>query len=89
MNCDTRSATCQSTCSVSNSPALTFAAPTSATAGTRPDAGGNLAQAGVGIELNYYAFAFLDDNVLLGNPKRVSVFDNSRVARERDELAGM
>ena len=39
MNCDTRSATCQSTCSVSNSPAVTFAGSTSATAGTRPDAG--------------------------------------------------
>ena len=39
MNCDTRSATCQSTCSVSNSPAVTFAPTTSATAGTRPDAG--------------------------------------------------
>ena len=36
MNCDTRSATCQSTCSVSNSPTFTFATtPT----GTRPDPG--------------------------------------------------
>ena len=36
MNCDTRSATCQSTCSVSNSPTVTFATtPT----GTRPDPG--------------------------------------------------
>jgi hypothetical protein len=39
MNCDTRSATCQSTCSVSNSPAVTFAGSTSATSGTRPDPG--------------------------------------------------
>jgi len=39
MNCDTRSVTCQSTCSVSNSPAVTFAGPTSATGGTRPDPG--------------------------------------------------
>ena len=31
MTCDTRSATCQSTCSVSNSPAVTFAAPPTAT----------------------------------------------------------
>jgi hypothetical protein len=36
MNCDTRSGTCQGTCSVSNSPTVTFA-PTSA--GTRPDPG--------------------------------------------------
>jgi hypothetical protein len=36
MNCDTRSGTCQGTCSVSNSPSFTFAAPT---AGTRPDPG--------------------------------------------------
>ena len=36
MNCDTRSATCQSTCSVNNSPTFTFATtPT----GTRPDPG--------------------------------------------------
>jgi hypothetical protein len=34
MNCDTRAGTCQGTCSVSNSPTLTFATtPT----GTRPD----------------------------------------------------
>jgi hypothetical protein len=31
MNCDTRSATCQSTCSVSNSPAVTFASPPTVT----------------------------------------------------------
>jgi hypothetical protein len=36
MNCDTRSATCQGTCSVSNTPTFTFA-PTST--GTRSDAG--------------------------------------------------
>jgi hypothetical protein len=57
-------------------------------AGTRSDGTDNLAQAGVGIEVNYYAFAFLDRNVLVGNPKPVSVLDNSRLARERDELAG-
>ena len=40
MNCDTRAVTCQSTCSVSNSPSLTFAQTgTGTTAGTRPDAG--------------------------------------------------
>ena len=40
MNCDTRSATCQSTCSVSNSPTSTFAQTgTGTTAGTRPDPG--------------------------------------------------
>jgi hypothetical protein len=39
MNCDTRAGTCQSTCSVSNSPSLTFAAPTSSSAATRPDPG--------------------------------------------------
>jgi len=40
MNCDTRSATCQSTCSVSNSPSFTFAPTgTGTTAGTRPDPG--------------------------------------------------
>jgi hypothetical protein len=39
MNCDTRAGTCQGTCSVSNSPALTFAAPPSATnpSATRTD----------------------------------------------------
>jgi hypothetical protein len=36
MNCDTKSGTCQGTCSVSNSPTVTFA-PTPA--GTRPDPG--------------------------------------------------
>ena len=56
-------------------------------AGTRSDHTGNLAQAGVGIELNYYAFAYLDRNVLVGNPKPVSIFDNSRITRQRDELS--
>ena len=56
-------------------------------AGTRSDGSGNLAQAGIGIELNYYAFAYLDRNVLVGNPKPVSVLDNSRTTRERDELS--
>jgi len=37
MGCDTKAGTCQSTCSVSNSPSFTFAAPTSTS--TRPDAG--------------------------------------------------
>jgi hypothetical protein len=46
MNCDTRSVTCQSTCSVSNSPTTTFAT-TSTTSGTRPDAG-TLAQCYLG-----------------------------------------
>ena len=36
MNCDTKSATCQGTCSVSNLPTLTFATTPS---GTRPDPG--------------------------------------------------
>jgi hypothetical protein len=39
MTCDTKAGTCQGTCSVNNSPAVTFAAPTSATMGTRPDPG--------------------------------------------------
>jgi hypothetical protein len=37
MNCDTKSATCQGTCSVSNSPSLTFAQ--TGTPGTRQDPG--------------------------------------------------
>jgi hypothetical protein len=37
MNCDTRAGTCQSTCSVSNSPAVTFAAPSSTPSATRSD----------------------------------------------------
>ena len=56
-------------------------------AGTRSDGSTNLAQAGIGIELNLYASAFLERNVLVGNSKPVAVFDNSRLARERDELA--
>jgi hypothetical protein len=44
MNCDTRSATCQSTCSVSNAPTVTFA---TTPAGTRPDPG-TLAQCYLG-----------------------------------------
>jgi hypothetical protein len=36
MNCDTKSGACQGTCSVSNSPSLTFA---TTPAGTRPDPG--------------------------------------------------
>jgi hypothetical protein len=36
MSCDTKSGMCQGTCSVSNSPSVTLAAPT---AGTRPDPG--------------------------------------------------
>ncbi len=36
MNCDTRQGVCQGTCSVSNSPSVTFATPS---AGSRPDAG--------------------------------------------------
>ena len=48
MNCDTRSVTCQSTCSVTNGPTSTFAATgTGTTAGTRPDAG-TLAQCYIG-----------------------------------------
>jgi hypothetical protein len=38
MNCDTRVGQCQSTCSVSNSPAFTFA-PTTTGTPTRPDPG--------------------------------------------------
>jgi hypothetical protein len=56
-------------------------------AGIRSDGSTNLAQAGIGIELNLYAFAFLERNVLVGNSTPVAVFDNSRLARERDELA--
>jgi hypothetical protein len=37
MNCDTRAGTCQSTCSVSNSPAVTFAAPSTTLNATRTD----------------------------------------------------
>src|SRR5690348_15840275 len=37
MNCDTRVSTCQSSCSVSNSPTFTFAPP--GTGPTRPDPG--------------------------------------------------
>jgi hypothetical protein len=44
MNCDTRSVTCQSTCSVTNAPTSTFA---TTTTGTRPDAG-TLAQCYIG-----------------------------------------
>jgi hypothetical protein len=39
MNCDTRSVTCQSTCSVTNTPTLTLAPTTSTPTTTRPDAG--------------------------------------------------
>jgi hypothetical protein len=41
MNCDTRSSTCQATCSVSNSPSFTFAQTSSPTqpSATRPDPG--------------------------------------------------
>ena len=47
--------------------------------GTRADGTQNEAQAGIGIEANYYADAALDDNVLTGNPLTVRAFDNSRV----------
>jgi hypothetical protein len=39
MNCDTRSVTCQSTCSVSNTPAFTLAPTTNTPTATRPDPG--------------------------------------------------
>jgi hypothetical protein len=44
--------------------------------GTRPDGTNNTAQAGVGIESNYYAEAELHDNVLVGNPDPTAVFAN-------------
>jgi hypothetical protein len=37
MSCDTRAGSCQSSCSVSNSPAITFAAPSSGPSPTRSD----------------------------------------------------
>ena len=49
--------------------------------GTRSDHTGNLAAAGVGIEANFYAEAELDRNVLVGNPKPVASFAQSRVTR--------
>jgi hypothetical protein len=39
MNCDTRSVTCQSTCSVSNTPTFTLAPTTNTPTTTRPDPG--------------------------------------------------
>ena len=47
--------------------------------GTRSDGTDNLAQAGVGIEANYYAVAGLEENTLVGNPKPTASFDNSRL----------
>ncbi len=46
--------------------------------GTRSDGTDNLAQAGVGIEANYYAVAGLDENTLIGNPRPTATFDNSQ-----------
>ena len=54
--------------------------------GTRRGASGDLSAAGVGIEVNYYAFAFLHENTLVGNPTPLAVFSGSRVTTERDEL---
>jgi len=55
-------------------------------AGTRRGDAGDLSQAGVGIEANYYAFAYLDDNVLVDNPRPLAVFDGSRVTRQKEEF---
>jgi nitrous oxidase accessory protein NosD len=49
--------------------------------GTRSDGTGNLAQRGVGIEVNFFADAALDRNVLVGNPAPVATFDGSEVTR--------
>ena len=51
-------------------------------AGTRSDRTGNLATAGVGIEVNFYAVAELDRNVLVGNPRPVALFAQSRLSRD-------
>ena len=50
--------------------------------GTRSDHTGNEAAAGVGIEANFYAEAELDRNVLVGNPKPVALFAQSRLIRD-------
>jgi hypothetical protein len=47
-------------------------------ANTRSDGSGDRARVGVGIELNYYAVARLEDNVLVGNAAPTAVFANSR-----------
>ena len=49
--------------------------------GMRSDQTDNEAAAGVGIEANFYAEAELDRNVLVGNPKPVAVFAQSRLVR--------
>ncbi len=49
--------------------------------GTRSDHTGNFAQAGVGIEANFYAEAELDRNILVGNPKPVASFAQSTFSR--------
>jgi nitrous oxidase accessory protein NosD len=47
-------------------------------ANTRSDGSGDRARVGVGIELNYYAVARLEDNVLVGNATPTATFANSR-----------
>jgi len=54
--------------------------------GTRRGAPDDPSAAGVAIEENYYAFAYLDRNVLLGNPTPLAIFDNSRITRQKDEF---
>jgi nitrous oxidase accessory protein NosD len=49
--------------------------------GIRSDGTDNLAQAGVGIEANYFALAGLEQNTLVGNPRPIASFDNSRLTR--------
>jgi nitrous oxidase accessory protein NosD len=50
-------------------------------AGTRGDGTENEAQAGIGIEADYYADATLDGNAVGENPVAVRAFDNSLVSR--------
>jgi nitrous oxidase accessory protein len=49
--------------------------------GTKSDHTGNEAQAGVGIEANYYAELELDGNTLFGNAKALASFAQSRLLR--------
>ena len=52
--------------------------------GMRSDHTDNEAAAGVGIEANFYAEAELDRNVLVGNPKPVAVFAQSRLVTDEE-----
>jgi nitrous oxidase accessory protein NosD len=49
--------------------------------GTKSDGTTNLAERGVGVEVNFFADATLDGNLLAGNPSPVASFDNSQVSR--------